>query len=125
MRLTVISITQNKITTKAQNRVLCICIICRCYLKLFMKFGEVVYRNTENNYNTFRFIKQVSCYISIWFSFTKNYVINTVIFFHTQKHVTNRIWYDHNSKLIYRATLKSSNIIVTTLVALNSWANIG
>ena len=42
MCLTVINITQKQITAETLNSVFNICIIFRCYLKVFMKIGQIV-----------------------------------------------------------------------------------
>ena len=59
--VSVISITQNQITAETSNLVFYICIMYKCYLKLFIKTDKnSVYRGRQKNYNTLRPMDEIS-----------------------------------------------------------------
>ena len=70
-----ISITQKQVTAKTQNLVFYICIICMCYLKIFIKIGQTVCVQgyAQNKSKTLRTIYGISClFILKYLDCTKN-----------------------------------------------------
>ena len=96
--LSIISITGKQIAAEISNFVILIWIICSCYLKFFIKMGQ-------KNSNTLRPMDRISYFILVYLDCTKYNEIN-IHFSHAQKHVTNRIWHEYHSKLVYKTAEK-------------------
>ena len=98
------SIIKKQFTPETLNLILHICIIDKCYMKLFIKIGQnCVYRGTQKNSNALRPIEGIS---DNWIFASLEcirYNKNNIHFCHTQKHVNNRIKYEWHSQLVHRA----------------------
>ena len=77
--ISVISITQKQTTSETSNLILCICIICRWYLKLFVNIGQIVCRGTQKNSKTIRSLLQQKSQVK--------YIISSIIDALNEKHL--------------------------------------
>ena len=96
--VSVINITEKRITAESSNLVFNICIIYRCYLILFIKIGQkLCVQGHTNNSNTFRLMKGICCqFIFVHLACTKCNKIS-IHFWNAQMYVTKRMWYECHS----------------------------
>ena len=118
--VSVISITQKQIIAGTLNLVFYICILHRCYFKLFYKDRiETVHRGTQKNSNAVWPMEAISCYWNFTHLDCIKYNKINVYFYHDEKHVNNRIGYEGHSKIVYRVTKRNSNTWV--IISENCW----